>query len=441
METESIDIDVVVTHHTHEQITETIIGMLHGLQNGSRYKKEGKTMTINLETVNATDDDKKPLIKNGIPKQEYIPRKTPVTFQILESLYETYKHSVPSQKRDNSAYFYALPYDKLSTQDIIKNKDRKTAKEELELAVIDGIVSGTLVWPDDSMWYWQSGTDRDFVLLKKWIVHPEIAAAQTVQNDTQVQKPDCINESTQTYIMPETGQYIRNKKIWHTEEMEKTLRCIFAGKNFNRTFITDTAYSYEWKTTAKALHELDKISGYKKELKQQERFFNKNIIMDMARHYEKNMRKYLTGILDKNGYVSITYYAGKKRHTRSLCRKKELESYIRSCTCPIRYASSYRQIYDAVKNFIKKAYMPNCIKKSDAWKNAFYGKMSYHTIDNMIRFHDCRFFDDAGNPLSLEQSLYMLEQETDRFSKNAEYYKLYATAKKMQKENRLFIEQ
>ena len=38
-------------------------------------------------------DGKKYLIQNGIPKNGYIPDPRPVTFEMLETLYHTYKHS------------------------------------------------------------------------------------------------------------------------------------------------------------------------------------------------------------------------------------------------------------------------------------------------------------------------------------------------------------
>ena len=124
-------------------------------------------LTINLETK-TLKKGKTTLILNGTPQRGYQLSTEPITFEILEALYQEYKHSVPNGVKYKRPYFKALDYEELSTEDLITGANRTKAKEKLELTLLTGILNGSLKWPDESKWFWQSENDKDFVILKKW---------------------------------------------------------------------------------------------------------------------------------------------------------------------------------------------------------------------------------------------------------------------------------
>lgn len=126
-------------------------------------------LTINLETKTLKDKNKT-LIDNGIPVNGYIISSEPITFERLEELYHIYKHSVPNTIKYKKQYFKALDSNQLDTKDLITGANRQIAKENLELAILIGVLNGSLIWPNENQWFWQSEKDKDFVLLKKWIV-------------------------------------------------------------------------------------------------------------------------------------------------------------------------------------------------------------------------------------------------------------------------------
>ena len=123
---------------------------------------------INLDTK-TVKSGKTYLINKGIPQNGCVIDKTPITFPVLEELYTAYKHSVPNNVKYKKNHFKALSYDNLTTEDLIIGSNREKAKENLELAIITGVLNGSLQWPDDTKWFWQSDKDKDFVLLKRWI--------------------------------------------------------------------------------------------------------------------------------------------------------------------------------------------------------------------------------------------------------------------------------
>lgn len=94
----------------------------------------------------------------------------PISFEMLEQLYKDYKHSVPCGTHVGKPYFKALSYDKLSSHDLVYGVNRQIAKERLEMAIITGVLNKSLLWTDNEKWFWQSEQDKDFVILKKWIM-------------------------------------------------------------------------------------------------------------------------------------------------------------------------------------------------------------------------------------------------------------------------------
>ena len=125
-------------------------------------------LQINLDTK-TVKNGKTYLIQNGIPQNGYIIDNKTITFEMLEELYAIYKHSVPNGIRYKKTYFKVLTYDELSTTDLISGANRQNAKENLEMAIITGVLNGSLTWPDHTKWFWQSKNDKDFILLKRWI--------------------------------------------------------------------------------------------------------------------------------------------------------------------------------------------------------------------------------------------------------------------------------
>ena len=93
----------------------------------------------------------------------------------IESLYASYKRSVPSEISENESrrhgsQFIALPMEELSDDDMMYGDRRDVAKARLESFVLLAAISGQLAWRDDmGKWFWKSPGDRDLVILKEWV--------------------------------------------------------------------------------------------------------------------------------------------------------------------------------------------------------------------------------------------------------------------------------
>lgn len=123
--------------------------------------------TVNLDTHTAVKDGV-PIIANGKAVPPYEIANDRITFDKLGRLYKTYKYSVPDSRDRTRSYFKALPGQELTVSQITKGTPRAKAREKLELSLLEGILNGSLEWPDDRKWFIQPSADRDFVLLKRW---------------------------------------------------------------------------------------------------------------------------------------------------------------------------------------------------------------------------------------------------------------------------------
>ena len=119
---------------------------------------------VNLNTLSAYKN-KTVLAENGV--LFYAPVNPAPGICRLKELYEIYKHSLPHNSK-TSRYFIALSSDELTEYDLFSGISRDKAQEQLEMATLEAIISKSITWPDDKLWFWQPSDDPDFILLRQW---------------------------------------------------------------------------------------------------------------------------------------------------------------------------------------------------------------------------------------------------------------------------------
>lgn len=90
--------------------------------------------------------------------------------EIIYDLYQIYKISRPSERSESRAhnYFKAKSYDELTDEELIMGIAREVARTNLEVYVLQTIISGC--WDDydwGNKWFIKK---EDMVILKEWIV-------------------------------------------------------------------------------------------------------------------------------------------------------------------------------------------------------------------------------------------------------------------------------
>lgn len=122
-----------------------------------QYIKEGEMIVIDDELI-----DKEDLQEFGI---EDLSIKT---WEVIEYLYQMYKHSVPNSHWRDNAYFEALSYDELTTDELAYNIDRKYAQSIIEGYILLGSMAKLIEWQNEENWFWQSSEDENLIVLKEW---------------------------------------------------------------------------------------------------------------------------------------------------------------------------------------------------------------------------------------------------------------------------------
>lgn len=119
------------------------------------------------------------LIKDGEYDQSreligaYIYPSINVVLHMIRELYAAYKYSLPSERSENKRkrYFKALPIEELTDEQLIRAERREHRQAALEGFILCTILTGQLYWDEEKMgkWFWQSKSDSDLVILRKWI--------------------------------------------------------------------------------------------------------------------------------------------------------------------------------------------------------------------------------------------------------------------------------
>lgn len=130
-------------------------------------------IVINLKNKSMRAGKKK-LVDKGKPAEDFQIDQTPVTIDLLEQLYKEYKYSIPVDVKFHNEYFKALPLEEMPDNALILGKSRIEAKINLEKTILMGVLNKSLTWdmftsnPDH--YFWVSPNDKDFIILKEWIV-------------------------------------------------------------------------------------------------------------------------------------------------------------------------------------------------------------------------------------------------------------------------------
>lgn len=145
--------------------------LVERVSNGERFH-----IDFEKQTMKVSDDF---LIKNGeydTSRHLFNKHNEPFPMELIigtiEVLYERYKFSLPSERSDNKkrTYFKALPMEEIPDEILFTTERREVAQAKLEGFILCMMLENRFQWTDDmGNWFWQSKSDSDLIILKKWI--------------------------------------------------------------------------------------------------------------------------------------------------------------------------------------------------------------------------------------------------------------------------------
>lgn len=135
--------------------------LLERVERGARYK-------INLVDKTLKIDGKEIVLEGNLIDETDVGNGNP--WDILETLFLSYKRSVPSEKHNgNKPFFKADSVEDLSDDEIAFNEPRGLAQFALEAYVLFASVLGWFDWQNEKHFFWQSKVFPECVVLREWI--------------------------------------------------------------------------------------------------------------------------------------------------------------------------------------------------------------------------------------------------------------------------------
>ena len=129
------------------------------VEKGGRFTVDIKNKTLK---VNGTK-----LINNGEWKGDLIDVDN--VMESLLHLYKVYKISTPSERSDRHKHiFKAKSLEELTDAELVCGMPREIAQAQLEGFLLCTILSGDLIYPDETKWFWKSSEEQNLILLKDW---------------------------------------------------------------------------------------------------------------------------------------------------------------------------------------------------------------------------------------------------------------------------------
>ena len=135
--------------------------LLERVDRGAKYKIDLVDKTLKI-------DGKEIMLLGNLIDENDVGNGNP--WEILETLYLSFKRSVPSERHNgNKPYFKADDFEELTDDEIAFNEPRSRAQFALECYVLFASLKGWLKLENENHWFWQSKTFPSLVVLKEWI--------------------------------------------------------------------------------------------------------------------------------------------------------------------------------------------------------------------------------------------------------------------------------
>lgn len=229
------------------------------------------------------------------------------------------------------------------------------------------------------------------------------------------------------------------KQMLDILEKTSTTICVngrMKKKCFNDV-LRDKGYEYCWKMVLNEMNDQRKMYDNDKEnYLQRNMFFNRTVITEMCCDYMKELRAVVKKRCKRNDVLINSFVIDGKRFTSNRV-ESALFAPLEDCINRIRRTRTPLGLYAALVMFCEqRVKMDYDTPLSKTFIDAYKGSGSFYTMQNMIRFHNIRFF--SGNEkLSKSASLKDLSNYASLFC--SEGWKLLGILKELMDKNNFDI--
>ena len=198
-------------------------------------------------------------------------------------------------------------------------------------------------------------------------------------------------------------------------------------------------YEYKWKMLLNELYAQMKMEDKDAaNFVDRNRWFNVDVVMAMAEDYIVQLKKYVDALKERK-CKGVPYKRIKSRNIFKADLQNKIYYPLYKEIAHIKQARNVTQLYNAAKKFNDmRLKMPHDTPQSKTWVDAYKGAGAYYTMQNLIRFHNCKAIDDTNNRLDKYQSLAFITAKAEMY-RNDEGWRLLAVLKKMLTDNNIDI--
>ena len=224
----------------------------------------------------------------------------------------------------------------------------------------------------------------------------------------------------------EADGYINNQHLFRRWVMAQMFRMEKSG-GFTKA-LKAKPYFYQWKML---INELNAMAKIEKEdpiaFNIRKDFFTKEAVVAMLQDYKVKLR-------ERKGYLNIW------SHSYISDAIRDTDTLIIGAKC----AKNYKDLYECVIGWKRMVWdrvyynrLPDNTEKCAEWIDAYKGAGAYYTMENMIKFHQCRFYIKGtygkSYPMTLEKSLIKLEEE--KVKAKGSWWKLLGVFRQLVRDN------
>ena len=199
-------------------------------------------------------------------------------------------------------------------------------------------------------------------------------------------------------------------------------------------------YNYQWEMLIEEMRVQAKLYGKDMEnFTARNRWFNRELSVTMATDYIEQLRKDAFS-RPSHKCKGVPYVTIDHTHYFVSDIDKKLIQPLRRAALAIGNAKTPQRLYEAVRDFWRAT--PGGSHNYDqcaAWKDAYKGMGAYATMQNLLRFHGCKFPKDNDFYSHRLTGLQMLENAANAYDED-EGWRLFGLMKQMLDENGIDID-
>lgn len=232
---------------------------------------------------------------------------------------------------------------------------------------------------------------------------------------------------------------VPNRSLFRRWVMSQVFHGLQARGGFSQ-WLKRHGYIYQWKMLVEELRVQAKLYGKDMEnFEARNRWFNRELAVTMAKDYVEQLRKDAHK-RPTHKCKGVPYIKFDRTNYFVSDIEKKLIAPVLTRIFAIETVRNPQQLYNAVRNFWTNTpsgsqYYDQCA----AWKDAYKGMGAYATMQNLLRFHGCKFPKDNDFYSRRLTGLKMLEKAAVSYH-NGEGWRLFGLMKQMLDENGIDIE-